>query len=135
VNKEVDILGMHHLGLTVSDLNTTSDFFIRCLGWSIVKELPDYPAVFVSNGKIMITLWQAETVVTEFDYKRNVGLHHFALKVASAEELDSLFAKIADYSGVKIEFRPELLGGGPTKHCMFYEPGGIRMEFIWSPAK
>ena len=35
---------------------------------------------------------------------------------------------------VKIEFEPELLGGGPTRHFTVSIPGGIRVEFI-APAK
>jgi lactoylglutathione lyase len=34
---------------------------------------------------------------------------------------------------VRVEFAPELLRGGPAKHCMLYEPSGIRVEFIWAP--
>ena len=32
---------------------------------------------------------------------------------------------------IEIEFMPELVGAGPRKHMMCYEPGGIRVEFIW----
>jgi hypothetical protein len=69
---------------------------------------------------------------TTFDHKSNVGLHHFALEVASEEVLHAMHKKVADYPGVKMEFNPEHLGEGPAKHCIFYEPGGIRMEFIWA---
>lgn len=31
---------------------------------------------------------------------------------------------------IKIEFAPENLGAGPTKHMMLYEPSGNRVEFI-----
>jgi hypothetical protein len=31
---------------------------------------------------------------------------------------------------VKIEFAPEPLGGGPTRHMMCAIPGGIRLELI-----
>ena len=30
---------------------------------------------------------------------------------------------------------PELLGSGPRKHMIFFEPGGIRLELIWSGEK
>ncbi len=129
----MDTLGIHHLGLSVSNLKATSEFFISCLNWSTVKEVPEYPAIFVSNGKIMLTLWQINADATNFDHKNNVGLHHFALEVTSEEALNSVFENVSTYPGVKIEFEPELLGNGPAKHCMVYEPGGIRLEFIWSP--
>ncbi|CAM5184271.1 hypothetical protein CDEF62S_01332 [Castellaniella defragrans] len=125
-------LGIHHLGLSVSDLDKTTAFFTDCLGWKLVREVPDYPAKFVSNGAAFFTLWQANRNATSFDRKDNVGLHHVALEVADQHELDSLFEKVRRYPGVTVEFAPELLGGGPARHCIFSEPGGIRMEFVWA---
>ena len=125
--------GIHHLGLSVSDLKATADFFVDCLGWTVAKEKPEYPAIFVTNGDAFITLWQTDNGATQFDHRGNVGLHHFALKVSTEEALNTLFKQVSDYPGVKIEFAPEMLGEGPARHCMFYEPSGIRMEFIWAP--
>lgn len=48
--------GIHHLGLAVCDLQATLDFFVKGLGWQVVKHLPDYPAYFVSNGSAFLTL-------------------------------------------------------------------------------
>ena len=60
-------------------------------------------------------------------------MHHFALKMSSEDVLNSLFHEVKTYPGVIIEFKPELLREGPANHCMIYEPGGIRMDFIWVP--
>ena len=124
--------GAHHIGLTVPDLAGTRAFFVETLGFSQVGEKPDYPAVFVSDGTTMITLWKAADPANAvpFDRKKNVGLHHFALKVENSGVLDALYHKLDTTSGVDIEFAPEPLGGGPTKHMMCFIPGGIRMEFI-----
>ena len=51
--------GAHHIGLTVPKLDATRKFFLDTLGYDQVGEVPDYPAVFLSDGSIMITLWQA----------------------------------------------------------------------------
>ncbi|MCZ6638653.1 MAG: VOC family protein, partial [Candidatus Dadabacteria bacterium] len=51
--------GVHHVGFTVPDLEKTKAFFVDTLGYNQVGEVPDYPAVFLSDGDIMITLWQA----------------------------------------------------------------------------
>jgi len=124
--------GAHHIGLTVPDLAGTRAFFVETLGFSQVGEKPDYPAVFVSDGTTMITLWKAADPANAvpFDRKNNVGLHHFALRVENSGVLDALYHKLDTTSGVDIEFAPEPLGGGPTKHMMCFIPGGIRMEFI-----
>jgi catechol 2,3-dioxygenase-like lactoylglutathione lyase family enzyme len=124
--------GAHHIGLTVPDLAETRAFFLDTLSFSQVGEVLDYPAVFLSDGTTMITLWQVEDPETaiSFDRKNIVGLHHVALKVSDAEALGGLHDKLIATDGVEIEFAPEPLGGGPTRHMMCAIPGGIRMEFI-----
>jgi len=124
--------GAHHIGLTVPHLSTTRAFFIDTLGFDQVGEIPEYPAVFLSDGTTMITLWQVENPSTAvpFDRKNVIGLHHFALKVNGAEALHKLHDKLMAKDSVEIEFSPEPLGGGSTQHMMCSIPGGIRMEFI-----
>ena len=124
--------GIHHVGLTVTDLAASSRFFTELLDWERVGGNPDYPAVFVSDGSVMITLWQARqpSSAIAFDKNNNVGLHHLAIKVADLASLDSIYQRLAAAENVAIEFAPEPLQGGPGVHMMCYEPGGIRIEFI-----
>lgn len=126
--------GAHHIGLTVPDLAKTRAFFVDTLGFDQVGEVPDYPAVFLTDGGTMITLWQAADPerAIPFDRRNVIGLHHFALKVDGAKVLDELHGRLKATEGVQIEFAPEPMGGGPTKHMICSIPGGIRMEFIAS---
>ena len=128
-------MGVDHVGLTVKDLAASQRFFVDCLGWQLLGGNPDYPAAFVGDGLTRITLWQvadAEQAV-EFDRRQNIGLHHLALKTASRDQLDELFAGVKDWPGVNVEFSPEPSGGGPKIHAMIYEPGGNRIEFVYDP--
>ena len=124
--------GVHHVGLTVPDLERARAFFADVLGFRQVGEKPDYPAVFLSDGQVMITLWRASDPRTAapFDRRNAIGLHHLALRVADAAALDALHARLATAADVAIEFAPEPLGGGPTRHMMCLIPGGIRVELI-----
>jgi len=124
--------GAHHIGLTVPDLAKTRAFFVDTLGFAQVGEVPDYPAVFLTDDTTMITLWQAENPASAvpFDRKTVIGLHHLALNVDGADALDALHDKLKASDGVDVEFAPEPLGGGPAKHMMCAIPGGIRVEFI-----
>ena len=124
--------GVHHVGLTVPDLHETRRFFLETLGYRQVGEVPDYPAVFLSDGEVMITLWQAEDPerARPFDRKRGIGLHHLALAVEGEAALKDLHERLARTRGVAVEFAPEPLGGGPTQHMMCAIPGGVRVEFI-----
>lgn len=124
-------LGVHHVGLSVSDLGKAVAFFTGVLGHAKVAERPDYPAAFVSDGKTLITLWQVENpdACIAFDRRRNVGLHHMALRVADDAALDALHARLAA-AGIEVEFSPEPLKSVGVRHMMCRMPGGPRLEFI-----
>lgn len=123
--------GTHHIGLTVSKLEESACFFVSLLGWQEVRRNQEYPAIYVSDGSIMVTLWATkEQPSNPFNKNKNVGLHHVALQVASEADLNNIHSRLVN-CGVQIEFTPELLGKGPAKHMMCIEPSGIRVEFIW----
>ncbi len=127
--------GLSHLGLTVTKLDKTAAFFIQTLGWRLAGEKPAYPAKFVTDGNMFITLWQVENIdsYVNFDRKNNVGLHHLALSVSSEENLHILHERFKIIDDIVIEFGPELNGKGPTMHMMIREPSGNRIEFTYRP--
>ena len=126
---------VHHIGLTVADLSSSQRFFTEYVGFHLVGKDESYPSAFLTNNKIMITLWQVseQTSYVSFDRKNNVGLHHLAFGVESLDSLTKLYTELKNDPLVKVEFAPELLGRGPAQHMMVYEPGGNRIEFIFRP--
>ena len=135
--REVLTIGMNHVGLTVTNLDKSVTFFTDALDWSVVGGDAEYPAKFVTDGEIFLTLWQTtdpENAIA-FDRKNNVGLHHLALTVKSLDALDVLYGRFLEHDGVVIEFSPEPNGGGPTIHMMIREPSGNRLEFAYNPPR
>ena len=124
--------GAHHVGLTVPDIADARHFFVDALGFEQVGEIPDYPAVFVSDGSVMVTLWQAEdpATATPFDRRRNLGLHHLALRVSGEAALTALAGELAAREDTEVEFEPEALGTTTLRHMMCRIPGNIRLELI-----
>src|SRR5271155_635312 len=96
-------VGVDHVGLSVRDLESTRRFFCDCLGWNVIGERPDYPAVFVSDGSLIVTLWQGESPARAGAvYRRaNVGLHHLALAVADRPGLDALHERVGRRRGIR----------------------------------
>ncbi len=122
--------GIHHIGLTVSKLEESAAFFTSILGWKEVRR-NDYPAIYVSDGKIMVTLWETkEEPIVPFDRRRNVGLHHVAFTVESEAALTEVHELLVK-RGVELQFSPELVGKGPAKHLICFDPSGLRIEFFW----
>ena len=124
--------GVDHLGLTVSNLDSSKVFFTDVLGFKTLGSDPTYPAYFLSNNKITITLWRVKNDEkrVEFNRAENVGLHHLALSVESIKKLSELHEHLKMQNNIIIEFAPENLGSGPTQHMMIREPSGNRIEFI-----
>jgi catechol 2,3-dioxygenase-like lactoylglutathione lyase family enzyme len=127
--------GVDHIGLSVRDLMSTRKFFCDCMGWRVVGERPDYPAVFVSDGRSVVTLWQVESPskATAFDRRANVGLHHLALAVVDQAGLETLHKRVSSWPGVEMEFGPQVSGAGPKIHFMVREPSEVRIEFAFDP--
>lgn len=128
-----ETVGIDHLGLSVRDLDQTVRFFVDTLGWTESGRDDSYPRTAVTDGSIRLTLWQVDhnLDIEAFHRRKNIGLHHLALEVKTEQGLNALYAILRNKPEVEIEFAPELVGKGPRKHMMCYEPGGIRIEFIW----
>ncbi len=124
--------GIHHLGLTVRDIHQTGDFFKQQLNFTEVGGDASYPSIFISDGTVMLTLWQAKDpdTATPFDRHHNIGLHHFALAVPDKAALVRLHQQLAEVEGVNFEFSPEALKGTDFNHMMCTIPGGVRVEFF-----
>jgi catechol-2,3-dioxygenase len=123
--------GTHHIGLTVSKLEESASFFTSLLGWQEVRRNEEYPAIFVTDGEVTVTLWAIkEEPINPFNKNRNIGLHHVAFHVPNEKDLNDIYKNLLN-NNIKIEFKPEFLRSGPAKHMMCYEPSGIRVEFIW----
>ena len=124
--------GLNHLGLAVKNLDQTTGFFVETLGWELTARDDSYPRTTVTDGVLRLTLWQTDAGARDFDRRNQIGLHHLAMTVPDEATLMALAEKISAVKGVQIEFMPEFMGTGPRKHMMFQEPGGLRLELVWS---
>jgi len=124
--------GIHHLGLTVANVEEATAFFIDMLGYSKVGANEAFSAVFVSDGTTMLTLWPTanKEKQRDFDHKNQIGLHHLCIKVESKVAFELLNEKLLTDKNVKIEFGPGQFGATDLQHTICEVLGGIRIEFI-----
>lgn len=124
--------GVHHVGLTVLDLDQMRRFFCGTLGFEEVGGVPDYPSIFVSDGAITLTLWRAADPPTAraFDRRTNIGLHHLSLSVADDAALAAAWEAVTAHPEVVVDAPPgPIATGSTTLHFIVFIPGGIRLEF------
>jgi len=124
--------GVHHVGLTVPDLDQACAFFCDLLGFDQVGGVPNYPSIFVTDGTILLTLWRAAdpTSARAFDRRANIGLHHLSLAVADDAALDDVWSRVSTHPEVMVDAAPgPVRPGSATRHFLVFIPGGIRLEF------
>ena len=124
--------GIHHIGLTVPDLDQARGFFCDALGFDEVGGVPAYPSIFVPDGAVLLTLWRAAdpTTARAFDRRANIGLHHLSLAVADDAALDLAWEKVRAHPEVVVDVAPcPIRPGSATRHFLIFIPGGVRIEF------
>lgn len=124
----IQTLGVHHLGLTVTNLDRSKQFYQDLFGWEELGADPKMGYAFLTDGKTMITLWQQSQEAYD---GASAGLHHFALTVGSFEDLVRA-EQILRKSGVRIHYNrivPAMEGANEAE-LYFYDPDGIRVELF-----
>ncbi len=123
--------GIHHLGLSVSNLESAIHFFTGALGFTLTGRNDDYPAAFLKDSHSLITLWSTADDPTPFNRKKNEGLHHFAINITTLDTLIDLYHKLSEWKDVIIEKGITAMSpGSSTKHFFVRIPGGPRLELI-----
>ncbi|MBI1281743.1 MAG: VOC family protein [Anaerolineaceae bacterium] len=122
-----------HIGLNVSDVSRSQQFYQQVFGFDVIKESTDANQRFVllgEDGKAVVTLWQQSTGTFKKD---TPGLHHLAFWVDDIDAVEHLEQRLRDmkvnflYDGVVAHSEGAKSGG-----IFFEDPDGIRLE-IFSP--
>ncbi|NGN69526.1 VOC family protein [Streptomyces sp. A7024] len=122
-----------HVGLNVTDIGRSVDFYVRVFGFEVTAEGKEEGRQFAflcRDGHLLVTLWQQATAGFAAD---RAGLHHLSFQVESVAEvraaeevLKALGAHFA-YDGVV----PHGEGAG-SGGIFFTDPDGTRLE-IYAP--
>jgi len=121
--------GIHHLRLTVTDVERAREFYTGVLGFQVAMELPS--GVVLSNGSVMVGLGPApdpDRAISgdRFDENR-VGLDHLSFSVGSRDEFEQA-VRIFDERGIP---HGEITDLGPDFGIYilaFRDPDNIQLE-------
>ena len=123
----LQIRGVHHIVLTVSDPNRSAEFYEKILG---VKASSENPQVrWISCGNFLLCFQRSPQPVIEndrFDENR-LGLDHVGFAVESHQQLHDLMAVLKELGihTAGIEFDPD----GQSDYVCFRDPDNIQVEF------
>jgi catechol 2,3-dioxygenase-like lactoylglutathione lyase family enzyme len=119
---------IHHVGLSVHDIEKSTDWYVRLFGLTVVAEF-DVPApmkVLMTDDGQAIDLRQDPDVTPGDFTQEHVGLDHIGFVCSSREELDTWRRRlqeegIADSGVVESPF---------GWHVNFRDPDGIPLELF-----
>ncbi|MGW5261337.1 VOC family protein [Microbispora sp. NPDC004025] len=122
-----------HIGLNVSDLGRSLDFYRKVFGFDLAGESADETrryAFLALDGKLVLTLWQQSEGT--FAAGRP-GLHHLSFEVPDIDAVRRAEAVIREtgatiHHGGIVPHREGSASGG----VFFEDPDGIRLE-IYAP--
>lgn len=121
------IAGVHHIELTVKNINKSKKFYSELLGFKIVAEYPNFAMFF--NGYFYLGLTDHKRQQKEKRFnERNVGMDHLSFHVTSKKDLEQAL----------IYFDEEKIEHGEIKKLSnhlyvlaFRDPDNIQLELSW----
>jgi lactoylglutathione lyase len=122
-----------HIGINVSDLAKSKDFYSEVFGLEVLGSQDDGPHRFAFLGKgpnIAVTLWQQSS--RKYDAKA-AGLHHLSFQADSLDAVRAAETRLKK-RGVKFIYDRVVphLEGAPSGGIFFEDPDGLRLE-IFAP--
>jgi catechol 2,3-dioxygenase-like lactoylglutathione lyase family enzyme len=101
---------IHHLRLTVTDLERSRSFYTNLLGFSVAVESPDgtdpqstalaallFGGIVMARGNLLLGLRPVAAAGDAFDEDR-VGLDHLSFAVASRDDLERAVALLDEHA-------------------------------------
>lgn len=128
--------GLHHIGLTVPDVEASEAWYTRVLGLTRAFVEPHnggtgYAVVLHRPGSpLFLGLDKHETNQGERFEERRTGLDHVSFHVADRSELDAWIEHF-DREGVTHSGIAEFTEPFPFAVVVFRDPDNIQLELIW----
>ena len=133
----MDINGIAHVMLTVSDFEACLPFYERLLEFLGLKTvLKADEMLYCVGGRTAIGIMRAEEDRrAERFVQRRVGLHHLCFRARAREDVDALHAFLVRM-GATIVHPPEEGPWAPGYYSVLFEdPDGIRLEMNHVPGR
>ncbi|WP_174188356.1 VOC family protein [Nocardia barduliensis] len=127
-------LATGHIGLNVSDLDRSVDFYRRALGFEQLAASTDAQrrwAFLGADGKLVVTLWEQSDGAFS---TATPGLHHLSFQVDGIDQVRAVERVLRELS---VDFAHDGVvahGEGVASGGIFFtDPDGIRLE-VYAPS-
>ena len=133
----IEINGMAHVILTVSDFDASRAFYSELLPFLGMKKVYDgNNFVYHVGGRTALGIQRcAPEHEGERFVQNRVGLHHLCLRARSREDVDEAAVKVRAIGGVIDRGPMERDWADGYYFFVFEDPDGIRLEINYIPGK
>ena len=118
------IVGVDHLGLTVTHLDNSQRFYTEVLGFVVVMDVGYGRICMQPQTGFVLALLAHEGAHGGSFSELNTGVDHVGFSAASREELEQWERHFDEHGVVYTPIRDELFGS----HLNFRDPDGIALE-------
>ncbi|WP_040780441.1 VOC family protein [Nocardia pneumoniae] len=127
-------LATGHIGLNVSDLDRSVDFYRRALGFEQLAASSDAErrwAFLGAGGKLVVTLWEQSDGTFSAE---TPGLHHLSFQVDTIDQVRAVERVLRELSVAFAHDGVVAHGEGVASGGIFFtDPDGIRLE-VYAPS-
>ncbi|WP_280237942.1 VOC family protein [Nocardia abscessus] len=127
-------LATGHIGLNVSDLDRSVEFYRRALGFEQLAASTDAQrrwAFLGADGKLVVTLWEQSDGTFS---TATPGLHHLSFQVDSIDQVRAVERVLRELSVAFAHEGVVAHGEGVASGGIFFtDPDGIRLE-VYAPS-
>jgi glyoxylase I family protein len=130
--RERSLTGVHHLAISVTDLDESAGWYERVLGFQSGPAMsgPGWQALVITHPSgLLLKLMRHETSSERFD-ERRTGLDHIAFRVPSAAAVDEWVHHL-DAAGVQHSGSKNGAVAG-SRLVVFRDPDGVQLECYFS---
>ncbi len=129
-----DVIGYHHLSLSVSDLDKSTEWYQQVLGLDVAAEIEGEgfrrTRLRAPGSGVTLTLTRHEQQSGETFDERRPGMDHVALQVSSADEVRALKDRFAELGVNHSEVKAS---SGGTAMITLRDPDNIQVEVFGGP--
>lgn len=129
---------MHHLDLTVQDLERSAPFYESVLGFMGYRRTKagdgwiDWDLALGDGTDCSIAIRQAHRERAHDSY--TAGLHHFAWAAASRADVDRFHAFLQTLGATILDAPADYPQYRPGYYAVFFaDPDGLKLEYVYTP--
>ncbi len=129
------LAGLHHVTLSVRDLQRSAEWYVRFLGFERLRELPhekfDRLALRHPEMPLLLTLVSHHDGPHDTFDETRTGLDHLAFRTRSADDVEAWRTWLDSQHVLCSEVKDGALPG--SRLITFRDPDGIQLECYYSP--